>query len=399
MADRPSTIRFSTTRFAAPLGRLQSRYVQSPLPRFLRWWGGELAALLPPSWRAAFSAGNARVLYETGVGTSGLSILEVRLEEGVHETLLASLPLADFNDERPAGERGVELPPAVDAALGETRSERERWLLLPGGQVLRRRFLLPAAATEQLREVMRHELDRQTPFRADQVSYDCRVLAIDPVSKQAQVELLVLPRDKLDTALAPLGALADGLSGVDARDGDGRPLHANLLPPEQRRPQNLRALWINLGLITVILIALLFGLAHALDNRSQALRELQATVDSRRNDARLASALGTQLTQAIEGAGFLARTRAAKPPMLAVLADISHRIPNSTWIERFSQSDKQIFLTGTSTEATALVQRLQGSPLLRTAALSGTVQPDAAGRDRFTLTAELAEPAHAPGQP
>jgi general secretion pathway protein L len=157
---------------------------------------------------------------------------------------------------------------------------------------------------------------------------------------------------------------------------------------------------INLGLAAVALIAVLFGLAHALENRRAALRELQATVESRRNDARLASALGAQLKQAIEGAGFLARARAAKPPMLALLADISHRLPNSTWIERFSQSDKQVFLTGTSTEATALVQRLQGSSLLRTPALSGSVQPDAAtGRDRFTLTAELAEPAHAPGQP
>lgn len=400
MADRFSTAKFANTRFAAPLGRLQSRYAHSPLPKFLRWWGGELAALLPPSWRAMFAAGNARVLYEAGIGTPDSATLELRLEEGARETLLTSLPLADSSGEHAAGDADARLSAAVDAALGEARSERERWLLLPGGQVLRRRFLLPVAATEQLREVMRHELDRQTPFRAEQVSYDCRVLAIDPVSKQAQVELLVLPKDKLDAALAPLGALADGLTGVDARDGDGRPLRANLLPPERRHPRNLRALWINAGLSALALIALLFGLAHTLENRRAALRELQATVESRRNEARLANALDTQLTQAIEGAGFLARARAAKPPMLAVLADISRRLPNSTWIERFSQAENQVNLTGTSTEATALVQRLQGSSLLRTPALSGSVQPDAAtGRDRFTLTAELAEPAHAPDRP
>jgi general secretion pathway protein L len=372
------------------LGRLQSRYAHSPLPGFLRWWGGELSALLPARWRAVFAAGNARVLYAAGVGA-----LELRLEEGAHETLLTSLPLADS-----AGDPDPHLPAAVDNALGEARSERERWLLLPGGQVLRRRFVLPAAATERLREVMRHELDRQTPFRAEQVSYDCRVLAIDPVSKQAQVELLVLPNDKLDAALAPLGLLADGLTGVDARDGDGRPLRANLLPPERRRPRNLRALWINAGLLAVALIALLFGLLHTLDNRRAAVRALQASVDARGHEARLANALGKQLEQAVEGAGFLARTRASKPPMLAVLADISQRLPDNTWIERFSQSDKQIFLTGTSAEAAGLVQRLQGSPWLRAPALSGSVQPDAAsGRDRFTLTAELVAPAHAPGQP
>ena len=390
MADRFSPAKLSTTRLAAPLGRLHSRYAQSPLPRFLRWWGGELSALLPARWRAVFAAGNARVLYAVGVGT-----LELRLEEGARETLLTSLPLTDA-----AGDPDPRLSAAVDAALGEARSERERWLLLPGGQVLRRRFGLPAAATERLREVMRHELDRQTPFRAEQVSYDCRVLAIDPLSKQAQVELLVLPRDKLDAALVPLGALADDLTGVDARDADGRPLRANLLPPEQRRPRSLRVLWINAGLFVVALVALLFGLAHALENRRMALHTLQTTVNARHHEARLVSTLDKQLQQAVEGAGFLARARAAKPPMLAVLADLSQRLPDNTWIERFSQADKQVFLTGTSAEATALVQRLQGSPLLHAPALSGSVQPDPAShRDRFTLTAELAEPAHAPGRP
>jgi len=137
MADR-----FSTARFAAPLGRLQLRYAHSPLPRFLQWWGLELAALLPARWRAVFAAGNARVLYEAGADT-----LQVRLEEGVRESLLTSLPLTDD-----AGARDPQMPAAVDAALGEARRERERWLLLPGGQVLRRRFMLPAAATERLRK-------------------------------------------------------------------------------------------------------------------------------------------------------------------------------------------------------------------------------------------------------
>ena len=47
-------------------------------------------------------------------------------------------------------------------------------------------------------------------------------------------------------------------------------------------------------------------------------------------------------------------------------------------------------VTTVSSEAPALVQRLEGSPLWRSPALAGALQPDPrSGRDRFTLTAEL----------
>ncbi|HEV2607685.1 MAG TPA: PilN domain-containing protein, partial [Xanthomonadaceae bacterium] len=97
----------------------------------------------------------------------------------------------------------------------------------------------------------------------------------------------------------------------------------------------------------------------------------------------------------------LAQTRATKPPMLAVLADISTRIPDNTWLERFSEQDGQIYLTGQSTDAAGLVAKLQASKLLRSPALSGSVQPDALSkRDRFTLVAELAgPPANGKGSP
>jgi general secretion pathway protein L len=375
-------------RLSAPLGRARLRYASSPLRQFLRWWAGELANLLPASWRVLFGEGQARVLYVIAADS-----LELRLEEGAGNTLLAVLPLDS------ALESGADLIAQVGARLGSNRAERPRWLLLPAGQVLRRRITLPAAATERLREVVAHELDRQTPFRADQVAYDCRVLGIDGVTKMAQVELLVLPNEKLEAALAPLGPLATHLSGVDARDPDGRPLHCNLLPLERREPRDRRRLWLNLGLAAIGLIALLFALTQVLDNRSAAVTRLEAQVAVRHEQARRVAVLEKQLNEASEGATFLARTRAAKPPMLAVLAELSGRIPDNTFLERFSEQDGQIYLTGLSSDAAGLVAKLQASRLLRSPALSGSVQPDALShRDRFTLVAELAGTVHAPAQ-
>ncbi len=362
-------------RLSAPLDRARSRYARSPVQQFLRWWSGELVSTMPASWRSLFAEAQARVLYVVAPDT-----LELRLEEAGRETLLASIPL----------DADADLSARIDAALGANRVERPRWLLLPGGQVLRRRFALPAAATERLREVVAHELDRQTPFRADQVAYDCRVLGIDAASKMAQVELLVLTRERLDAALAPFGSLADRLSGVDARDAQGQALHCNLLPPERRQGRDRRALWLHLGLAAIALIALLFALNQMLDNRREAMAKLEAQVDVRHRQARLVGALSKELDQASEGANFLNNTRAEKPPMLAVLADITARVPDTTYIERFSEQEGQIYLTGLSADAAGLVAKLQASKLLSSPALSGSVQPDALSkRDRFTLVAEL----------
>ena len=51
-----------------------------------------------------------------------------------------------------------------------------RWMLLPAGSALQRRLLLPAAAADRLRDVIGFEIDRQTPFSADSVRFDTRVL-------------------------------------------------------------------------------------------------------------------------------------------------------------------------------------------------------------------------------
>lgn len=378
----PSSI---ASRLSAPLDRARTRYARSPLQQFLRWWGGELASMLPASWRALFAEGQARVLYVAAPGT-----LELRLEESGRDTLLASIPL----------DADADISARIDAALGTNRAERPRWLLLPGGQVLRRRITLPAAATERLREVVAHELDRQTPFRVDQVAYDCRVLGVDAASKMAQVELLVLTRDRLDAALAAIGPLANRLSGVDARDAEGRALRCNLLPPERRQARDPRALWMHLGLAAIALFALLFALTRMLDNRRVAVAQLEAEVAARHEQARVVGALSKQLEQASDGANFLGRTRAAKPPMLVVLADVSARVPDNTYIERFTEQEGQIYLTGLSGDAAALVAKLQASKLLRSPALSGSMQPDALSkRDRFTLVADLATAATAAATP
>lgn len=373
---------------AVPLERLRQRYARSAVPGFLRWWGTELAALVPARWRARLLVGERRVLYRRADDALCVSARSGSGADPEHE--LARLPLGDSPS---------TLAVAVEDVLAaaDHAADRPRWLVLPAARVLRRRIMLPAAATERLRDVLGFELDRQTPFRADQVSYDYRLLARHDASRQIEVELVVLTLADLDAALAPLGALADGLAGVTAVDEHDQPLPVNLLPRLRRWRRRDHGRGVNLALLAFAVVALWFALWQTLDNQRAAVAELQTQVAARRAEAAQVQVLRAQLTDATDGTSFLARMRAASPTVLELLADLSARLPDHTWLEKLSLEQGRLVLVALSPEAPALVAQLQASKLLRAPALSGSVQADpGSGNKRATLVAELADGPTAP---
>jgi general secretion pathway protein L len=353
--------------------RLRARYAQTPLPRFLAWWGGELRALLPERWRRMLAVEDALVVLELEGDE-----LKVSRRLSDHSVELMRLPLA----ERDA------LQPALERDLGEDTRELRRVLLLPAPSVLRRVLTLPAAALENLRTVLGFELDRQTPFKPEQVVFDSRVLAHEPGARQVPVELALVPRERLQHSLAAVGGLAPTLSAVDVGTPEGRPQGYNFLPPEQRQRRPNTRLWLNLGLLALSIVFLLMAMSQLLDNRRDAVAALSAEADEMHDEARAVARLRASLEDAATAANFLAIEKARQPSMVLLLNEITRLLPDSTWLERISFSNGEISMSGQSDEAAKLVELLQASTLLRSPALSGPIQPDARTRkDRFTITA------------
>ena len=87
-------------------------------------------------------------------------------------------------------------------------------LCIPPERVLQRNLTLPVAAEDNIRQVLAFEMDRQTPFKADQIYFDSRVTGRDASGRNLQVELVLLPRAQLDQEL---GALPPGASGARRR--------------------------------------------------------------------------------------------------------------------------------------------------------------------------------------
>jgi general secretion pathway protein L len=362
------------------LDPLRLRWLDSPLPAWLHAGAEALRDLLPATWRRQLVAGPRRLWLQVQ-GTT------LRLEREI-DAHREPLGVIDADE--------VELLGLLQSRLAADGSI-QHWLLLEASQVLRRVLTLPLAAEARLRDVLAHEIDRQTPFAPEQVCFEARVLDRDTATRQMRAELLVWPKAGLEAALARLGPLAGSLAGVDVRDADGTPLGINLLPRARRHVALDRARQWHLLLAAVFVVALVAAMWQIRANRAAALAGLTARVESSNQEVRQVRALRNQLQTRGDAANFLAEARAARPTMLELLAELTRRVPDDTSLEKLAVSDGKILLIGQSRQAPALVGLLQDSALIRNPALSGAVQQDPRTRlDRFTLTATVAVKETAP---
>lgn len=363
---------------------------KSPQPRFSRawpglrgfwaWWLTALGSWLPPRLRAVFGLAQQRLLLRHEGETLSLALTLPTQPGEASIRALAELPW----DAGTAGEASLNqlLVPRINSL--------PRWLVLHGRGGLRRRLSLPAAAADRLREVLGFEIDRQTPFSADEVYYDARLLGRRG-DGQIDAELIVVPRASLEHALDALGpSLRATLSGVDMADADGLPLGINLLPGAQRRHRrDPRGAW-NLGLAVVALVALGAGLWQILANREAAADAFEIKAKAHSQQAQKVAAEKKQLVDMVEGLRFLQQTRSGRPSTVEVLDELTRRLPDSTYIEKVSIEGEHVLIIGLSSEAPRLIERLQSSKLWHSMNLTGALLPDPTkGKDRFTLAAEL----------
>jgi general secretion pathway protein L len=129
-------------------------------------------------------------------------------------------------------------------------SRRNVHVLLPSGSLLRKRLELPLPVRENLRSILALEMDRLTPFSADQVYFDFRILSSGPHNQRLSLELAVVQRERVDdwlellrrSGLVPrsIGIIDGGWPGLD------------LLPPQLRQAPSLktppqRYLWVDIS--------------------------------------------------------------------------------------------------------------------------------------------------------
>jgi general secretion pathway protein L len=353
------------------LWRLRQRYEKSGVAQFLSWWRSELLAAMPPAWREWLAA--ERAMVTVAPVADGWRVRRVRVERiEAEETIAADREL---------------LLQSVERLRPDQEQAPRQVLLLPVERTLRRRLTLPLAAEEHLESVLAFEMDRQTPFRADQVYFDHRIHKRDQTARTMLVELLAVPRSELDRVLQGVGGLE--LDAADVASGEVA-AGFNLLPSERRARRADQRLRLN-AILAVSAVALLWLVMwQSLALRERAIEQLEEEMAVTSAAAMQSAELKRQLRDAIEGANFLARKKSEQAVVVDVLAEVTRLVPDDTWLERLSFVGNQVQLQGQSARADKLIGILTDSRCLDKPQFQGIITPDGAtGKERFSLVADL----------
>ncbi len=350
------------------------------LHRFLEWWVGELGALLPDRVRRRLDRGSSRlvVLIDNGHATLLMENGKAPEEIGTFDLTSAQDPATDV--------RALLRRRKLAAAVAEGRVET--CVRIPEDRALRATIELPLAAEGNLDEVIGFELDRHTPFRADQVYCAPRVIGRDLATKRLTVELTLVPRPLADQALALAGdRLGLPVTRLDVAAGRGQSAApANLLPRSLLpRRQRTGALTYALaaGAVCLAVIAAYVPLARLQREAETATQEFASV--------RAAIALQRQIDELRKEQRFLVDRKREAPTVSKLLLDTTHVLPDDTFLSSWQLTGTEIQIGGTTKSAAALIPLLEQSHEFRDTAFRTPVTQDpVTGRESFYIAAQAA---------
>ncbi len=363
---------------------------------FFNWWFKTLQELLPgPVRRRLFP--QRKLLLTLSEGGERLHFW--RFEDGELRSLgeLAGKELSFWRD---------RLPPPLRSWPIE--------LLLSPHDCLITTIQLPAAAAENLRQVLAFEIDHYTPWTADQAAFAFRIQ--DYRGDKVQVELIALPRRRLDDLLDLLQALEIFPQRVDvarseqvenfstfphekdqrvngARSEPNRSYGVDLLPQERRTKRSLFATgW--LPQLFLLLGGILLALAMPIVAQKRLQEALTQQVEALLPRADRSLKLKRHVLEQRRLLSQMAEAIASQPPLTLLLEDLARKLPRSTHITqlRYRRSEQTLYLSGLSDRAAELISILEASPYLESLQFTTAITRDRSGKERFQLRAKVVVP-------
>jgi general secretion pathway protein L len=356
--------------------RRQRKSRKAFLGRFFRWWGRELAALVPPALRPK-NRPSPRMLW-AGMDAGALVLWRMDGQRRV-EVGRVNLTAGDA--------AGAKI--AFDA-LRVKAGARPIGICLPSAQVLRKEVILPLAAAENLNQVLGFELGRQTPYTADQAYYDQRVLREDRSSNRLHVLLGVTPRKVVDEILSHLtnwGVTTHAVVVSDELESDGDCL--NLLPPASRPKPSRAGYWLYAAMAGVTLVLFAAMLAIPIWQKREVSIALQPIMDRAQRQADAVDALKQEQERLLAEYTFPIEHKLATPAKVALLEEVTRILPDNTWLQQLEVHDMEISMQGTTNSSAKLIGLFEQSAVLENASFKSPLVKGRDNEERFQLAAEL----------
>lgn len=341
---------------------VRQRFANGPGGRFFQWWGEELRNAMPTRLRERMQYARRRLLIQLDDNEIALAIDD----NGVVQSL------DSFSTEQ-----GLRLQQQRirELLLQHELTGVNRDLLLSDADILRTEVVMPLAAEASLGRVLAYEMDRHTPFQAEEVYFAWRVSGRDREAGQLHFELFVTPREPVDAGLEQLKRLGLAPGGVDVSINDEL-LGINLLPQAMRYRtvnQRVRMNWV-FGTIAVALMV--FVMAQSLWLREYQIEAIGDAIEDVRAEAMVVQQIRKQIDDASEAAGFLQGRKIQNGYKLEILAELTRILPQDTYLDRLTLSAEVTQMQGKSANAQSLIELINASSYFENASFRGPTRLD-----------------------
>ena len=348
------------------------------VPEFLAWWYQQLRDIVPRHW--------------VSLGAARPNGLQVEVESlGVGRPPAVSLTLYRKGRARSLGyfvldEAGTR---AARGTLSRCGRVEPVALQLPPTALLDREAVLPLAAERDPGRVLHYEMDRLTPFAADEVFWNWAIERRDRALGRLQVAVWLVPKATLLPLLEALGRIGVAPTALHGRFparpdrtiGLGRPPSRN----ERWRRWALGAGWIVCCGLAFAAIALPFL------RQSFALNQVEVQIAALRPKVAEVEDLRRRLAAAQAGGDVLAAEQTRLGNALQAIAALTDLLPDDTYLTELVVHERKLTLNGQSTAAPKLIAGLSGDPTIRNPAFIAPVTRAENGHaDIFSIRAELA---------
>lgn len=284
-------------------------------------------------------------------------------------------------------------------------------VLLARQSVLTRTATYPAIVEENLTDVIANDIDRQTPFKADQVYHTERVVrrfdAADGVAR-IDVELVVVSRRVADAALARARELGGSVYSLSVADAGPR---FELLPESARPARRLSTLQkINIALASTLVLLVLAAIIVPSYLKRQEVIALQPLVEKARNEADATRKIEAEYQRLFQEYQFATAKKYSALPAIDIVESVTTLSPDTTWLKTLelktapppkgasssaspsttpSQRARELILTGEASSAAKMMELFEQSPLFRNTTQRAQSRRTPNNSDDFQIATEL----------
>ena len=359
-----------------------NKNVKIEIKPFLRWWGCELAFLIPIKVRQFFQAPRTAIIIQPMGEQFDLSY-EIN---GVQKKLVTVA-------------RDISKVNVVQKLLSNDNRFKDAIFILrlSHHEVLSKTLNLPLAAQANVSQVVHYELDRYSPFQVEKVYFATRIESIDTEAAQLIVQLIFMPRKLLETLYADCKMLGISLDFVEAENfpNDLQQLHClyNLLPPHLQPKIANTPRRIIAGLVMSLVFLIVASLTLPVWLEYEAVENLQTKIAKIDKEVKVVKTLQAEMDVIREENQVLINDKTATPNVVAILNEISMLMKDDSWLSYLQYSEGQVQLQGESPKASNLLTDLEASDYFAKVNFASPVTQDkASGMERFQISAEITKP-------